>query len=307
MDALEQIIDDEIAMFTKAISGASKNILDDVFGEIEREDYDDTATIHGIIVATFEIVAKVQRERILELFDTDDDGRQYYSIIANALRGIHRKHEKSFLKNQIIGLLGLGEIHGSFLVHRDLALDMLKYGESVCEKITEFAKNLERGADIAGMYLDKKREQLYRDTDVVRYALLKTFEEDADLEGYYADLEKFTERGIEVFITSPIDLYLQLSWDSMTLVWKLLSFKLPLWKKGASAEVDVLQEFVHGIVSGAKIGGIASEMKEFGATVPKKYVDTKRKKWARILDIFKSKEDKTTFKRRFETGAIFRE
>ena len=153
----------------------------------------------------------------LPLFEMEGD-RPLWDVYLEGTRGLLRDYRTSFLLSAIIPLFKLGEVGSKTASLDEEALKLLHSGQLVLKDLDTYVESRAFARSILQAF-GKDEDGLLGKV----YAVAKVWEDEEAFENFTRVFEQMLDQSMTVVIEGPIQLYLMLSKDEMTLIFKALS------------------------------------------------------------------------------------
>jgi hypothetical protein len=232
------------------------------------------------------------------LFESEG-GRGNWEVYLSGLRRLFRDMPHSYLFRFVLPMFGLEDLREQLVAYSVKWLDQTHAAHRYFREADRYLSSFKQGIETAEDFGSK-------DKSLVRlYASLKTWETQPELNSFVSDLEEFLSSSVEVFIAGPIQLYLMLSRDTMTMIFKTLSVGKLSELTGAQRDVSELtkfSDFIHGTVEKSSTLEVTREVI---ARAVKEYVQDFREEQARVRAQLPSRTMREEFVQRFEAGVLF--
>lgn len=240
----------------------------------------------------------------------EDAERSPYNIYSSGIRRLVTRLEVSQLAKKFVPFFKLGDVFELLKVYKDQVSDFLKYFESFSKEFEVYMGNLDDGGDIVestdkGVSDDEKEENDYTNHLNARlYASIKTWPEETDFSSFIEDFEKLLETGVEITILSPIQLYLKLGKDGITIIWKALISNLEEINDNKKVEFKDLKEFsdhlYDSIKEESKQLGMLYEIDRLFKETVRQYVESFKDDQNILRSLVKGKNKRKRFVENFE-------
>lgn len=240
-------------------------------------------------------------DRALPLFERRGE-RSTWEVYLSGLRKLCRDLPESYLFRFVLPMYGLDEFQSKVVAYANHWLDGLHSAHKYFAQAEVYLGHLARGEEIAAEYEAKGGEDLAR-----LYASVKTWDNDADLDGFLDSAAEFLDNTFEVIVTGPIQLYLMLGRDTFLLLFKAATIgKVSELREGDReyAELLAFHDFVH---AGIEQSRTLNVLREVSGAAAKLYVESLREETARLRGQLPTRDLKRSFVRRYEAGVLFRQ
>lgn len=239
-------------------------------------------------------------DRLPPLFERTGE-RPNWEVYVSGLRGLFRRMPDSYLLRYILPTFGLEPLGEKLTAYSRLWLEGLHSAQVVLRETDTFLGNMTRAQRLADEYEDNNLA-LQR-----LYASVKTWESDDELESFMGSVQKFLDSTLEVFILGPVQLYLMLDRDTVTMIFKALSVgRLSDLREKDSQYEELMQlhDYVHQAVEDSTVLDVARSVLKEAA---KEYVKRLRQEQRNLRGQLPNKDLRYRFVERFESGALFRQ
>lgn len=231
----------------------------------------------------------------------EKNGRGRQDIFASGLRKVWQKFPSSYFFRFVLPMFKLDEDLGEKT--RSLAaewLELTHFSQKALAEIDKYLKNYSKGQKILEAYRSENKELLRL------YASLKTWEEKEKFEKFFADFESLLERGVEVFVFGPIQLYLMLNRETFLLIFKMFSSEklseIESESEKAYQEVMAWHDFCHRFLERFLPLHL---LREASRRIVKEYIRLLKEGEEGLRQQLPTKELKKRFVERFEKGLLF--
>lgn len=235
------------------------------------------------------------------LFEKKERGRYKWEIYLDAVRFLARQSRQSYVTKILFPRLGLEEISNYLVALAGRYLEVTNDIHRCSKQIEEYILNYNWACDVTEA-VNKKETRLCQ-----RYATLKTWQREEELNDFSALMEKAALGAFEIFIEGPLKIYLLLGPDKILLIIRAFTAENPadlLKMDPHLADALSLFEKARDTVEKASLAAIG---REFIPEIIRQYVILWKKGHEEIRKELPTQNLRRMFVERFESGTLFRE
>ena len=290
----------ELKRFHAGIHAAIESLLQQKYEETRKADeYRQYARACAVVKGALQGL-DLAIDRLPPLFENNDE-RSNWDVYLSGLRSLFRKMPDSYLVRFVLPMLGLEPLGEKLAAYSLLWLEELHAAHVLLQETDIYLENLTRAQLLAEEYGDSN-STLQR-----LYASVKTWQTTPELDAFFGGVEKFLTSSVEVFVAGPVQLYLMLDRDTITMVFKALSVGRLSDLREGSREYDELlklHDHIRQVVEDSTVLSLAKSVLQEAA---RDYLKRLRQEQRNLRGQLPNRDLRHRFVERFESGALFRQ